>query len=90
MLKTCPDLIRSDTPEGNATMAFLRAAQLLTLPLARICRHLTTGLLILFSLRLMPAAVVLLVLIAISAPVVCRGEHAESTGTHEREVKGNT
>jgi hypothetical protein len=43
----------------------------------------------------MPAAVVLLVLIAISAPVVCRGEHAEPTGTQEREllmreVKGGT
>ncbi len=34
----------------------------------------------------MPAEVVLLVLIAISAPVVCRGEHAEPTGTQEREI----
>jgi hypothetical protein len=34
----------------------------------------------------MPAAVVLLVLIAISAPMVCRGEHAEPTGTQEREI----
>ena len=34
----------------------------------------------------MPAAVVLPVLIAISAPVVCRGEHAEPTGTQEREI----
>jgi len=42
--------------------------------------------LILVSLDLMPAAVVLLVLIAISAPVVCRGEHAEPTGTQERET----
>ena len=32
------------------------------------------------SLGFMFVAVVLLVLIAISAPVVCRGEHAEPTG----------
>jgi hypothetical protein len=38
------------------------------------------------SLGLMPAAVFLLVLIAISAPVVCRGEHAKPTGTQEREI----
>jgi hypothetical protein len=34
----------------------------------------------------MPAALVLLVLIAISAPVVCRGEHAEAPGTQERDI----